>query len=68
MSAISKQRWNELMDDKDGTLTLHEMSVGYHWCGEFDGLLVGPDSDEWQFCKCHGEDKADFEKRFRETL
>ena len=31
-------------------LTEEEVRIGWHWCPEWDGLLVGPGSGEWGDC------------------
>jgi len=36
----------------EAKLTLFELRQGWHFCGEFDGLLVGPKMHELNFCKC----------------
>lgn len=33
-------------------LTDAERAQGWHWCNEYDGLLVGPGSDELHECMC----------------
>lgn len=40
-------RWIRLMEDEQLELTEEELEAGYHWCMEWDGLLVGPDMPEW---------------------
>lgn len=37
-------------------LTKKEITKGWHWCVEFDGLLVGPEMGELQFCSCWPKD------------
>lgn len=44
-------RWGELMRDDSLELTPEEIKAGWHFCVEFDGLLVGPGMDELQFCQ-----------------
>lgn len=48
---MTDDRWKFLMGNK---LTQEEMSRGWHWCPEFDGLLVGPGMGEWDdgLCQC----------------
>ena len=39
--------------DRSGTgLTAAEWDEGYHWCYEWDGMLVGPGQDEALVCSC----------------
>ena len=33
-------------------LTPQEISEGWHWCYDWDGLLVGPGMDECTHCGC----------------
>lgn len=47
---MTKKRWTQLMnepDDEKARLSPDEVSAGWHWCWEYDGLLVGPDMPEW---------------------
>lgn len=39
---MKPERWQELMDNDDAVLTTEEWEEGWHFCLEFDGLLVGP--------------------------
>jgi len=48
------KRWLELEQNIDGTLTEKELADGWHWCCEFDYLLVGPDMSEIEYCLCEG--------------
>ena len=49
---MNDERWKKLMEDDSIELTRDEISQGWHWCNEFDGLLVGPGMSEMEFCKC----------------
>jgi hypothetical protein len=49
---VDKQRYEEL--DKSGEgLTDDEWENGWHWCDEWDGLLVGPGMTEALACSCN---------------
>ena len=51
---MTKQRYNELNGPEEGSkLTPDEITLGWHWCAEFDGLLVGPEMGELAHCSCH---------------
>ena len=50
--AMTDLRWKELMADDELPLSVEELGVGWHWCDEFDGLLVGPEMGEWDCCLC----------------
>ena len=60
---MSQERWNYLMQPFDGDesvmLTAQELADGWHWCDEWDGLLIHADDREFEHCKC------DFMKKFR---
>lgn len=43
---MTKERYNELMDNQDLSLDIDEQREGWHFCNEFDGLLVKGDPDE----------------------
>lgn len=36
-------------------LTQEEIATGWHWCREFDSLLVGPGMGEQKYCTCNDE-------------
>jgi hypothetical protein len=39
--------------EKDGCgLTKEEMDAGWHWCYDWDCMLVGPGMDAWNTCTC----------------
>ena len=49
---MDDKRFLEL--DRSGQgLTKEEWDKGYHWCLEWDGMLVGPGEDEALFCSCN---------------
>jgi hypothetical protein len=45
--------------DESVMLTAAELKNGWHWCDEWDGLLIHIDDAEFKQCKC------DFMKKFR---
>jgi hypothetical protein len=45
-------RWLHLMEDSRAKLIREEKDEGYHFCWDFDGLLVGPEMAEWMICNC----------------
>lgn len=49
---MDRKRWNELMNDDSTELTPEEVAQGWHWCWEWDGLLVGPGMKELEACVC----------------
>lgn len=48
---MTDERWKELMRAEDD-LTEEEIQEGWHFCWEWDGLLVGPGMDEMDSCLC----------------
>jgi hypothetical protein len=57
---MTPSRYQELMEN-DGfpaddsarkELTAEEIAAGWHWCLDFDGLLVGPGMGELEHCTC----------------
>ena len=54
---MTVQRYDELMksemeDDEVLSLTPDEIAKGWHFCWDWDGLLVGPGMKEQESCVC----------------
>jgi len=49
---MTNERYAELMKNMDAVLTDEEIKEGFHFCDDYDGLLVGPTSPEVQNCTC----------------
>ncbi|MBB3227049.1 hypothetical protein FHW69_001650 [Luteibacter sp. Sphag1AF] len=49
---MEHERYQELMWLCKGDLTEAEMKEGWHWCRDWDGLLVGPGMFETSACTC----------------
>ncbi len=48
-----EERYKELMTSVPApSLTQEELNLGWHFCWDWDGLLVGPDMVERRFCQC----------------
>jgi hypothetical protein len=47
---MQAKRWAALMADDALTLTPEEIALGWHFCVEFDGLLIGPGWPERACC------------------
>ena len=45
-------RYARLMISDAEPLTEREIADGWHFCPEWDGLLIGPGMDEWDDCPC----------------
>lgn len=58
---MSEERWDYLMRPFDGdesiVLLPEEIEQGWHWCENWDGLLIHPSSEEFAFCTCPWMDK-----------
>lgn len=62
-------RYQELRDRFD-TLSADELAAGWHYCPDWDGLLIGPGMEELTYCWCPpqcsaGETRADCAQRIR---
>lgn len=50
---MDKERYQYLWDNHDAELTDEEIKDGWHFCySEWDGLLIGPDTPEYECCTC----------------
>ena len=49
---MNRERYIEL-DNSGKGLTDEEYNQGWHWCGEWDDMLVGPGSLEALVCSCN---------------
>lgn len=49
---MTSERWSALMNDDASCLTREEMADGWHWCLDWDQLLVGPGMMEMEHCTC----------------
>ncbi len=54
---ISEERYQRLMSGE--SLTPEEMADGWHFCCEWDGLLIHPSWREARVCTCLSENKKD---------
>ena len=56
---MEHKRWIRLMESDSLQLTDEEIAQGWHFCGDWDWLLVGPSMPmEWDRCTCHGDKKG----------
>ena len=49
---MADERWRTLMEDPRVELTEEEIARGWHFCWDWDGLLVGPGMAERDCCSC----------------
>jgi len=49
---MTSERYWELEGFYDGKLTEEEVKEGWHFCPDWDGLLVGPGMSEHECCTC----------------
>ena len=52
---MTNSRYTEVFNNA-AELTEAECAQGWHFCAEWDGLLVGPGMAELQHCTCKFED------------
>lgn len=51
---MTKERYKELESDQDSRCTTDEVLRGWHFCNDWDGLLIGPEMEgEWDCCTCY---------------
>jgi len=64
LGGMSLARWKELMNDDSKMLTPDEKNKGWHFCNDWDGLLINAtDEQEGGCCYCFTEEeKANFRK------
>ena len=48
---MNKQRYRDLQNFRD-KLTKEEIAEGWHYCLEWDEMLVHPEWEEARVCKC----------------
>ena len=53
---MTHERWKAISRDEGSELTKEEIAEGWHFCLEFDGLLVGPGMSELECCACWPKD------------
>jgi hypothetical protein len=49
---MTPERYTELTESDTLPLTEEEIAEGFHFCPDWDGLLVGPSSPEVDSCPC----------------
>jgi hypothetical protein len=49
---MDNDRWSKVHNSNTEPLTPEEIAEGWHFCLEWDGLLVGPGMDELKYCNC----------------
>lgn len=49
---MTGERYKFLFQNIKEKVTPEENAMGWHFCDEFDGLLVGPQTHEWKYCTC----------------
>ena len=51
---MTNSRWRGLMGDDEKALTEEEILQGWHFCPEWDSLLIGPGMGEFDHYREHG--------------
>jgi len=46
------RRWSELEHNQKAELSQAEIEAGWHFCMDWDGLLIGPGMRELEHCHC----------------
>lgn len=60
---MTPERYRAVMADYDAQLTPDETAAGWHFCPEWDGLLIGPGMlHELESCVCAGSPRGRFVK------
>lgn len=54
-STLTVERFHELENDWSLRLTKEEVAEGWHWCDDWDGLLIHPTMKEADACLCFKE-------------
>jgi hypothetical protein len=54
---MDEARYQFLMSDGDDQLSEEEIAAGWHFCWDWDGLLIGPGMGELEFCLCKSIDQ-----------
>lgn len=54
---MTDKRWRQVMKNENENLTQDELERGYHFCYDWDGLLVGPCMGEFRYCNCFDDDR-----------
>lgn len=49
---MSPLRYRQLMNDLESKLTAEEIAEGWHFCYDWDGLLIHKDDPEAECCTC----------------
>ena len=62
---MTKERYIELDRTGEG-LTQEEWEAGWHWCYEWDELLVGPGMPEAKVCSCNNPAIEEWKKTVKE--
>ena len=55
---IVYERWRKLMADESMQLSPDEIEAGWHFCPEWDGLLIGSTMSEMDECVCAGINRS----------
>lgn len=49
---VNEERYRELSHNLDLHLTMEEINDGWHFCMDWDGLLIHEDDPEAECCTC----------------
>jgi len=66
---MTKERYQSIVESEDVELTEKEIALGWHFCNEYDGLLVGPEMYSClECCHCWPEHHPIYKFRQKSTL
>ena len=68
---MTKERFNKHVNysiygcdmSKNEWYTGEEFDQGYHFCQDWDGLFIAPDSEEFKCCTCHPLKRSQNDKK-----
>lgn len=49
---MTNERYRDLMDGESTDLTQAEIDAGWHFCPDWDCMLIGPGMKEMECCDC----------------
>lgn len=53
---MTRERFFEI-EFKNSPITKEELEEGWHFCSDWDGMLVGPNTPESEVCLCKNNTK-----------
>lgn len=63
LTGMDVARYNDLCNDCDLMLTVDEIKSGWHFCIDFDCMLIHKTMSEYKYCGCRHKNDDKFVKR-----